>query len=202
MRFVKLQQGSPEWKRWRRDGLGGSDIANLLGLSPFADATPENLFREKVEGFERETNYAMRRGTFMEPKARRAAEYVFGYAFEPCCVEHEEQPWLRVSLDGSNWTLNEILEIKCPKFTVHDQVLQGICPDYYEVQCQWQLLVTDAESCIFASFNSSQKFEPEQYLAYMRIYPDAERQAEILEAAEEFWGKVCEAKMGVPACVA
>lgn len=203
MKIINLEQGSHEWKQWRRNGLGGSDIANLMGLSPFEDATPEFLFREKVEGLERDTNFSMRRGTSLEPVARRSLEKMLGASYTPICVEHDKQPWMKASLDGCNFDnfRSEIVEIKCPKYTVHDYVLSGLCPDYYAVQCQWQLLVTGAEVCIFASYNNGQKFAAKDHLAYLLLYPDAEKQAEILEKAEEFWGKVYEAKMGALAGV-
>ena len=32
---IKLRHGSPEWIAFRRTGIGGSDAAAILGLSPF-----------------------------------------------------------------------------------------------------------------------------------------------------------------------
>jgi predicted phage-related endonuclease len=37
-----------KWREQRRSGIGGSDIAVLMGVNPFANA--DDVYRSKVEG--------------------------------------------------------------------------------------------------------------------------------------------------------
>lgn len=199
MRIVNLQQGTLEWREWRRGGVGGSDVAAILGLSPFENATRVDLFREKVHGEQRETNFSMRRGNRLEPVARAAFERLTGIAWPAVCGEDEHTPWAKVSLDGINADHSEIVEIKCANWQTHEMWLHGFVPDYYLVQMQWQMMIVGCSKCHAVCFNNSSKFPPESHLAYTVVDADAERQAELLQAAEEFWNEVCAARAGAVA---
>lgn len=197
MKIVPHEQGTPAWKLWRRAGIGGSDVAAILGIAPFPDATRANLLREKITGAERETNFSMRRGTRLEPLARELYAQHAGCTAVPVCVEHPEAPWIRCSLDGvcndfprRGGSPSWVLELKCPAWTVHDLALAGIVPDYYAVQCQWQLLTCGLDRCDFASFNDGRRFAEADQLAVVTLRADAEVQARCLEAAEPFWRDV------------
>lgn len=212
-----LAQGTDAWKQWRRDGIGGSDAATILGLSPFEDATIPNLFREKVEGWERPQNFAMKQGTRLEPTARLAYQRLLSCVAPPACVEHEQAPWMRVSLDGlcSNHAAIDperwILELKVPGWEPHSTALAGEVPDYYVPQCQWQLLVTGLDRLDYASFSRHERYagpglgkspthdellrrleDHPDMLAVVRVEPDAEMQARLLEECGRFWAEVCE----------
>ena len=166
MNTVVHTQGSDSWKAWRREGIGGSDVAAILGLSPYEDHTRSSVLREKVTGQEREANFAMHRGTRFEPSARLAYERRQRCTAPPVCVEMAGCPWARVSLDGlcsdgakidpRRW----VLELKCPAWETHDLGLAGVVAEHFEVQIQWQLLVTGLERCDFASFNPHERFTP------------------------------------------
>lgn len=43
---IKLEHNSPEWLEFRKTGIGGSDAAAILGLSPFK--TNVEVWEEKV----------------------------------------------------------------------------------------------------------------------------------------------------------
>lgn len=192
------QQGTPAWKWWRAGGIGGSDVAAILGLCPEEwGVTRATLLREKITGAERETTFSMREGNRLEPVARELYALQFGCTATPVCVEHPEAPWARCSLDGvchprpkvagsRSW----VLEVKAPNFKVHDYALQGIVPEYYLVQCQWQLFVTGLDRCDFVSFNPRGRFPESQHLAVVTLTTDAEVQGRCLEAAEAFWAEV------------
>jgi putative phage-type endonuclease len=226
MKRVTLNQGSEQWKAWRREGIGGSDIVAILGLSPYDDHTREVVFREKVHRIEREGNFAMHRGQRLEPHARYAYERRQRCSAPPACVEADGTPWARVSLDGlchDGAAINRqwwILELKCPNWQTHDLALNGIVPEHFEVQCQWQMLVAGLDRLDFASFNPGSRFTPdgampweqwhqipeasrppmpEAWLAVQALAPDEDRQAWILEEAARFWDEVLEARAGVGA---
>ena len=227
MNLVAHTQGSPEWLAWRREGLGGSDIAAILGLSPYADATRESVFRAKVQGEERVANFAMRRGTRLEPAARHAYSLRARCQAPPACVEMAGMPWARVSLDGlcsngaaiASEVVRWILELKCPGWEAHDLALEGVVAQHFEVQCQWQMLVCGLDRCDFSSFNPGRRFSPAgampfddwiglpaarrppmppEWLAVLPVAADPARQAWILEEAGRFWFEVAEARAARP----
>lgn len=190
-RFLELRQGSIEWHQWRKAGIGGSDIAALLGLAPYADATPDRVFAEKTVGkVNTEPNWAMKRGHMLEPQARdlyarRANRYP-----HPVCVEHDDAPWIRASLDGWDSIDQGVIEVKCCDWMTHDLALEGIVRADHRAQCQWQMLAAGTDWCDYVSYNPSQKFAAERQMAVIRIEADSEEQAKILEVAEQFWERV------------
>lgn len=196
MKLIRFNQGTPEWKDWRRGGLGGSDVATILGIAPFEDCTRANLIREKVDGWEKPTNFAMRRGNHKEPAARYLYEQIAECAAPPVCVEHDDAPWMRVSLDGlcrdqrrpemPEW----ILELKAPNWQAHSMALAGVVPDYYRPQCQWQLLVTGLDRLDYASYSENSRYKASDSLAIVTVEPDSEMQAMLLDEAEKFWREV------------
>lgn len=186
MRIIDLVQGSQEWLEWRRGGIGGSDIPAILGISPYKDATPESV-RLSKRGQEPALNFQMMRGTRLEPKVRNLIGYRHGRIYEPICIEHEEHPWARASLDGLDPAKISMIEIKCPNYLIHDQILCGFVPEYFLVQCQWQMFVAGMVSCTFVSFNDGKRFSESKHLAEIEVQSSPRPQQEIFEAAEKFW---------------
>jgi putative phage-type endonuclease len=198
MKLIDIKQQTLEWHAWRAGGLGGSDIAAIMGVSPWV--TREQLMEQKLGLRKPDENFAMRRGTRLEPEALRLVCHGMGKDFVPQCVQHDDCEWMRVSLDGL-FTTNEftgdecvfeILEIKCPNWAAHEMALEGFLPKYYVPQVQYQLLVTGAYRCIYASYNDGKKFPMADHLKLIDVLPDAELQAHILEAAEAFWAELQE----------
>jgi putative phage-type endonuclease len=60
---------TPEQKAMRRNGVGGSEVAAILGLNPFM--SPIDVWLSKVENYEREVTPDMERGTFLEDGVAR-----------------------------------------------------------------------------------------------------------------------------------
>lgn len=209
MKTLRLDQGSLEWLTWRRGGVGGSDAAAILGVGPFPDATRERVFGEKIGlGPALESNFATRRGHRLEPIARELYEVRTGCRAPAVCVEHDDAPWMRVSLDGlcsdrlGETAAQWILELKCPNWKVHELALADIVVDYYRPQCQWQLLVTGLDRLDFVSFNDGRRFGVEDQLAIVPVEADAEMQGRLLYECERFWREVETAKSGRPVAVA
>jgi putative phage-type endonuclease len=74
-----MEQGTSEWLSWRNKGLGSSDASTILGINGFKDLF--QLWLEKTGRSKGDMpNYAMSRGTAMEPLAR---EIYFGRALIP-----------------------------------------------------------------------------------------------------------------------
>jgi putative phage-type endonuclease len=149
----ELQQGSEAWHRWRKgEGepdvemtLGGSEIAPLMYMSPYA--TPLDVFNWKtgieVKEFSEAATDAMDRGTLLEPFARAHYEKVTGLSVRTLCAIHPGKPWMRTSLDGITEDNSVILEIKSPRnLENHIKQTKGDkIPSYRWPQMQWQLAV-------------------------------------------------------------
>lgn len=181
MKVVRLQQGSPEWRSWRRTGLGASDAASVLGLSPW---TPARLLWERLTGRapEQEETFAMKRGMRLEPTIRRMAQACLGMPLPPACGHHDRFSWLLASFDGLSVDGDVILEVKAPNQEAHALALEGKVPDHYRPQVQQQLLVSGAARCIYASWTDHRRFGPHEKLALVEVLPSAEYHAALLYA--------------------
>lgn len=193
MNVVHLSQGSEEWESWRHNGVGASDLAAILGISPFDDATRANLLEEKVTRLRRPINFAMRRGTRMEPIARDAYLAAKDYAnASPVCIQHQGSAWAKASLDllctnssGVQW----IAELKCPNKDRHMEALAGFVPYYYQAQCQWQMWCAGLPNFEYVSY-SELAFFGERRLAIVPVKQDCELISRLVDRAAEFWMEV------------
>ncbi len=62
--FTRRPAGD-DWLERRREYIGASDSAAMLGYSPWSG--PLTLFMNKTEGYQQATTAAMRIGTALEP---------------------------------------------------------------------------------------------------------------------------------------
>jgi putative phage-type endonuclease len=189
MILVDLRQGSPAWLRWRLGGLGGSDAAAILGVSPYKSA--RRLWQERTGAVAREEQtFAMRRGIRLEPVARRLYQEQSGHDLRPACCQHDHHAWLRASLDGLDLWGERLCEIKCPNVDSHRAALNGDIPEDHLVQIQHQLAVTGAAVCDYVSYSEHRIFGGDEQLAVIEVRPDAARIREMLFAEWCFWGSI------------
>lgn len=179
-------QRSDSWKAYRRTKCMASEVAAIMGKSPWLSA--EDVFFEKLGlGKERVVNAAMQHGIDNESTTLAMLNEKIGVEFKPCVVESEKHPWLGASLDGyfshhavGSW----ICEIKCPS---SDKPLleakQEIIPEYYRIQIQVQMLCSEADLCFYCVYYQGE-------IAIVEVRPDPAMQAEIIEATKEFWERV------------
>jgi putative phage-type endonuclease len=190
MKIISVKQNGKEWREWRGRGLGASDAAAILGISPYT--TPFELWlamtgiREK-EPFNEYAVAAMKRGTVLEPEARKLFEERMGRKFPAVSAEHDEYDFIRASFDGYCEETSELVEIKCPGKVDHAKALKGEVPKHYYPQVQQQLLVSGAKLCYYVSWDGLGKD-----LAIVEVRPDAEFQAKMLTALVDFWKRVTE----------
>lgn len=180
-----MEQKSPAWHNERTTGIGGSEIAIILGLSPYK--TPYQLWQEKTgqvipEDISNRPHVV--RGILGEKVARLILERDTLHSYTPKTWKIEGTPF-RCSDDGYSADLETILEIKCMARAYHEKVkLEGVIPEFYVSQCQYNLAVSKAKKCLFVSF------VPEtEELVKVEVYPDLEMQKMLLKAAKDFWDK-------------
>jgi putative phage-type endonuclease len=151
----RLHQNTPEWHRWRMQGIGASDAPVIMGETAFK--TPRTLWSIKTGRMqEASAGPAARRGRELERFARRAYERRTGIQVEPLCLVHGEFEWMRASLDGLSFDGSMLVEIKCPlSFRDRVSAQQGRVPSQYYAQLQHQLEVSGAERAHYWSFHGS-----------------------------------------------
>lgn len=181
--IVDLEQGTPAWLSWRRQGLGASDAPVIMGENPWK--TRSQLLEEKCGLVrDRAPNAAMMRGTALEPEARRRFEAVVGTPVAPACVQHRDDPWLRASVDGLAPDGALVVEIKCGQSVYTSTAATRRVPDYYRGQLQHILAVTGLSSIEFWCYL------PERPEIHLSIPRDEGYIARLMEAESAFWQAV------------
>ena len=184
-RIERLHQNTPEWHRWRMQGIGASDAPVIMGETPFK--TPRTLWSIKTGRKEEDpAGPAARRGRELERFARRTYERQTGIQMEPLCLVHEEFEWMRASLDGLSFDGSTLLEIKCP-LSLRDRASaqESRIPSHYHAQLQHQLEVSGAEQAHYWSFHGTDGI-------LIEIRPDREYAKRLVEAEAAFWQLVKE----------
>lgn len=152
--MINLRQGSPQWHEFRRQGIGGSDAAIIMGISPFR--TRLELWQEKLELIPPPiVNSSMQRGVILEPVARRLYEQMTGIDVVDVIRISKEYPWMFSSLDGISLDQKIIVEIKCTSRKNHDLAKNKKIPTYYMPQVQHQISVCGVDYCHYFSFDGN-----------------------------------------------
>jgi len=191
MKIINLEQGSQEWLQWRKTGVTASEIAAILGLSPYK--TPWQVWAEKtglVEPEDLSANPLVAAGVAQEDIARSLFEQKHDDILLPVCVESTAQSFLKASLDGLSQN-SEPVELKVPSESTWKKVVsEGENSDAYKLyypQVQHQLLVTGANSGWLVFYRDEQLCE----FAIERDYAMID---EIIQKAGEFWELVVQGK--------
>jgi putative phage-type endonuclease len=156
------QQGSEEWKADRIGKATGSRISDIItrlksgGFSAMRKAYATQLALERIskQPYSFQPNAAMQHGTNTEPLARDAYKATIfedvtevGFINHPSILNSGASPDGLVGDDG-------LVEIKCPESHTHiSTVLDGVVPEKYFPQIQWQLACTERKYCDFVSYD-------------------------------------------------
>ena len=147
-----------EWLKYRRLGIGGSDAAAILGISPFR--TARDLYYDKLNivTADDEGNWvAMEMGNLLEPLVARIFAKKTGLKVfqRKCMFQHPHYPWMLADLDylvelpdGSI----AILEIKTTNYNAKDNWWYNgkeIVPIYYESQGRHYMSVMNINRVYF-----------------------------------------------------
>ncbi|WP_207462126.1 lambda-exonuclease family protein [Azospirillum sp. SYSU D00513] len=146
MKIVNVRQGSAEWLAWRDKGVSASDMAIILGLSPYKSLW--RLWAEKagvVPPEDLSGNMFVAHGKRSEPAVRRWFESKHDTMLLPACAESSDTPIIRASFDGLSDDGIPV-ELKAPSDAVFDDVvaLREDADAYrlYACQVQTQIYVS------------------------------------------------------------
>jgi len=155
-RIDDLEQGSRQWRAWRRGVVGASDAPTIMGENPWSSRS--RLLEEKL-GIHKEFegNAATREGHQLEIPARKVLEQHFNQKLKPTVVQDANDPFLAASLDAIDDTENHIYEIKCGVKTYEKTRSEKEVPGHYFAQLQHILMVTQLEKIVFAAYRPGEK---------------------------------------------
>lgn len=186
--LVESYQTEEEWARARMSGLGGSDIAAVLGLSPFRNHTPMSVYLSKVglaDDFP-ETD-AMYWGKEQEALvAKRFSRDTGERLIHPqnCLYRSEAFPWMIGTPDRLLFGKKEGLEIKTAGYPFRSfwgEPGSDEIPEYYLTQCVWYMALTGYERWHVAVLIGGN-----DYRTYV-VEKNPELESILIEQARAFW---------------
>lgn len=180
-----------EWLRWRCKGIGGSDVAAILGVSKWMSATELWLIKTGQKKPNSEPNEAMMWGTKIEPLLRQHfTELTSRPVVEiRAILQHPKYNFCLADLDGltvSDTGEPAILELKTCSAYKQNLWADGGIPIEYQCQIQHYLMVTGLSKAYCMVLLGGNHIELRE------IDADLEIQAMLLQAEKEFWMHVQE----------
>jgi len=137
-----------DWLKLRQKGIGGSDVAAVLGLSKWK--TPLQVYEEKIapEPIDTPMNDQMEAGIRLEETVAQwwADKHGFDIQKDNKVRFHQKYPELLVNLDriiiSTNGRGTGVLECKTADAFYYNTWEEGTIPDHYFCQVQHQFSVT------------------------------------------------------------
>ena len=177
-----------EQKARRKNGIGASDTAIIMGYSSYK--TPYQLYLEKIGEIEQDDEMTEQQywGNALEPAIikRFADENMVQVSF-PDTVYHPDYPFIFANLDGWIESERAVVEAKSSNSFMRkewDMALNDGIPLVYLIQIAKQCMITDASRGYCAVLIGGMEYK--QFI-YER---DAELESVILQADINFWHRV------------
>lgn len=153
-----------------------------MGLSPWL--SPYMLWQLKTGRAVQPVTFPMKRGTFLEPHARRAYEAETGLVMQPAVMVDGAYS---ASLDGITLAGDLTVEIKVPMTGRESETWKvaqaGQVPEHYQPQIQHQLMVSGADVGHFWVYGDGEG-------VLVEVAPDKAVQDALIKAWERFWAFV------------
>jgi len=177
-----LDMSREQWLELRRQGIGGSDAAAIVGLDRYRSAF--DVYAEKI-GLkpEQPDNEAMRQGRDLEQYVAERFMEATGKKVRRrnAMLQHPEHPFMLANID--RWVIGENAGLECKTTSVLNRTKfsQGEFPPNYYVQCMHYMAVTGAERWYLAVLVLNKAFH-----VFTIERDEAEVQA-LIEAEKDFW---------------
>ncbi len=197
-----VESARQEWLQARKLGIGGSDVAAILGLSKYK--SPYQLWLDKTSRAEvgEQQSEAAYWGNTLEDIVAKEFQKRAGVKVQKVnqTLVHTEFDWARANIDRAviNKDISGNVRFKDGKLTT-DQILEcktanqylaklwgnesESVPDYYLTQCQWYMGISQTEKCSLAVLIGGQQFR------FYEIRFDAELFQMLLDECGAFWNK-------------
>ena len=183
---------SEEWLSYRRRGIGGSDAAAILGISPWR--TARDLYYDKLSVVKADMDenwVALEMGHLLEDLVARIFAKKTGlHIFQrKVMFQHPLYPWMLADLDymvelpdGTT----AILEIKTTNYNARDNWWyngEEIVPIYYESQGRHYMAVMNIDRVYFCCLYGN----TEEEAIIRRIDRDRAYEEELIALEQDFW---------------
>ena len=152
-----------EWLEKRRSLIGASDVAGILGLSPYA--SPFSVWSDKVHGETRDATFKMDLGHRLEDVILDMFEEQTGQKayWRQALIQHETADWASCTVDSLAFESltsksEDAAGVVEAKTDGHYERWSEI-PDHHQLQLQWQLYVTGLERGWLAVMHGGRRFE-------------------------------------------
>lgn len=179
-------QSGDDWLKWRKTGIGASDIGVLMGSNTYK--TIFKLWNEK-SGFEKDSpmNPAIAHGIKNEPIARDWINKKENLNLAPICLEDADCPHFKASLDGYDPEKRVLCEIKCPvSKSILDKAKDSqVVPKYWIDQVQWQIMICKPIRAFIAVWDHRTKD-----CTTVEIFAKPDVQEKMRKKADDFWRSV------------
>ena len=183
---------SEEWLSYRRRGIGGSDAAAILGISPWR--TARDLYYDKLNVVKADMDenwVALEMGHLLEDLVARIFAKKTGlHIFQrKVMFQHPLYPWMLADLDylvelpdGSN----AILEIKTTNYNARENWWyngEEIVPVYYESQGRHYMSVMNLDRVYFCCLYGNNEDE----VIIRHLDRDYAYESELIALEDTFW---------------
>jgi putative phage-type endonuclease len=198
MKKLELIQGTPEWLAYRKNGIGGSDIASIASI-PGAYKSRSAVLREKL-GFDQKQLTSFQEALFAsghawEDSVRTSVETSLGVPLAPLVIEAHDDPRFFASLDGWDDVSKTVLEVKSTgKESLFQNLAEGVVWPIWQAQIQWALYCTSGSRALLACV-----LDQSGDVIIHEIQPDLNMQALLVGVALDFLRELDQArKLAVP----
>ncbi len=181
-----------DWLGYRRQGIGGSDVAAIMGVSPFA--TLRDLYNDKCgnpDVIQTEDNWVAKEvGHRLEDLVAKFFAYKTGYKVFAVrkLFRHPFHSFMQANVDffvelpdGSI----AILECKTTNYNSKEKWNDGAVPVNYEWQCRHYMAVMNLSCAYIACLYGNNENE----FVYRRIDRDEVIEADMIEMEAHFWNE-------------
>nr|DAP56616.1 MAG TPA: Exonuclease [Caudoviricetes sp.] len=182
-----------EWLKVRKLGLGGSDMAAVLGLSPWR--SPIDVWLDKTsDTVEEKESEPMYWGNVLEEVVAQEFAKRSGYKVRNnnFTLQSEEYPYLLANIDREIVGIDAGLECKTANAFKANEWDGDNVPDAYYIQCQHYMAVTGKSSWWIACLVGGNTFY------YKEIKRNEEVIAAIIDTGAAFWELVKNKTMPAP----
>lgn len=193
LKLVKtIDMSREDWLTVRRRGIGSSDAASAVGLSPYKSAL--QLWMEKTGRDElfpkidpNDESTPLYWGTLLEPIV--AAHYTKRTGNRVrrvnAVLQHPDHPWMLANLDREVIGVPEVQILECKTAGIHGAKLwkDGV-PEYVQLQVQHQLGVTGKTAADVAVLIGGQE------LQIHRVKRDEQLIKHLIQLEQAFWDMV------------
>ena len=183
----KRNMTEEDWQAYRetQKGIGGSDVATILGLNPYKSVF--SLWLEKTGQTEKTKleNEHIEWGNILEPVIRSKFASATGFEVKenPFVLQHDTYEFMVANIDGEVFDpeMNEwgVLEIKTAGERMKNDWIDGI-PHHYMLQIQHYLAVMDYNYAYVACLIGGNHFK------YFKIERDDYVIDKVISAEREF----------------